>query len=77
MKILLATDGSEFSKAAVEELAGRPFSPGTEVHIVSVYKNSPLLMPSSLPMGGLAGYYETDAIARKHAEDAVKDEQKF
>ena len=36
MKILLATDGSSFSDAAVEEVAGRPWPPDSEVKIISV-----------------------------------------
>ena len=36
MRILLAVDGSEFSDAAVEEIANRPWPPGSEVHVISV-----------------------------------------
>jgi hypothetical protein len=36
MKILLATDGSAHSKAAVTEVANRPFALNTEVRIISV-----------------------------------------
>jgi nucleotide-binding universal stress UspA family protein len=36
MKILLATDGSPFSDAAVEEVANRPWPPNTELKIISV-----------------------------------------
>lgn len=32
MKILLATDGSPCSEAAVNEVAGRPWSADTEAH---------------------------------------------
>ena len=35
MRILLAVDGSEFGDAAVEEVAARPWPPGSEVHVVS------------------------------------------
>ncbi len=35
MKILLATDGSDSSKAAVEAIAGRPWPEGSEVKIIS------------------------------------------
>jgi nucleotide-binding universal stress UspA family protein len=38
MKILLAVDGSEFGDAAVEEIAQRPWPPGSEVHVVSVIR---------------------------------------
>lgn len=36
MKILLAIDGSEFSNAAVEEVANKPWPKGSEVKILSV-----------------------------------------
>ncbi len=36
MKILLATDGSKFSEAAVDEVANKPWPKETEVKIVSV-----------------------------------------
>jgi nucleotide-binding universal stress UspA family protein len=37
MRILLAVDGSEFSDAAVEEIANRPWPPGSEVHLISTF----------------------------------------
>jgi nucleotide-binding universal stress UspA family protein len=36
MRILLAVDGSEFSDAAVEEIANRPWPPRSEVNVISV-----------------------------------------
>jgi nucleotide-binding universal stress UspA family protein len=36
LKILLATDGSEFSNAAAHSIAARPWPAGTEVKVVSV-----------------------------------------
>ncbi len=36
MKILLATDGSEHSEAAVDEIAQRPFPMGSQVRVISV-----------------------------------------
>jgi nucleotide-binding universal stress UspA family protein len=36
MRILLAVDGSDFSDAAVEEVANRPWPRGSEVHVISV-----------------------------------------
>jgi nucleotide-binding universal stress UspA family protein len=45
-KILLATDGSECSKAAVRSVAERPWPPGTQFRILSVVEPSaPLLKP--------------------------------
>jgi nucleotide-binding universal stress UspA family protein len=36
MRILLAVDGYEFGDAAVEEIANRPWPPGSELHVISV-----------------------------------------
>jgi nucleotide-binding universal stress UspA family protein len=36
LRILLAVDGSEFSDVAVEEIANRPWPPGSEVHVIAV-----------------------------------------
>ena len=41
MKILLATDGSEHSQAAVDEIAQRPFPAGSQVRIISVVEPPP------------------------------------
>ena len=73
MKILLATDGSEHSNAAVEEIANRPFPEGTQVLIISAYENTSFIVSESAVMGGLAGgYEEAGSIAMNLAEKAVK-----
>ena len=73
MKILLATDGSEYSKVAMEEFADMEFILNAEVLIVSAFGNSSLITSTAAPMGGLAGYYEeADGAARKTAENAVE-----
>jgi nucleotide-binding universal stress UspA family protein len=78
MKILLATDGSEFSNAAAEELAARPIPPNTEVRIISVFQSVPLITGVPAPMGGLAGTWEeADAVAQQLAEEAVKKATKI
>ena len=43
MKILLATDGSAFSQAAVSEIIQRSYAPGTEVKIISVVHPWPFI----------------------------------
>lgn len=74
MKILLAIDGSDYSKAAVEELSRRTFQRGTKVQIISAFENTPLITSAPAPMGGLAGGYEdTGVIVRKLAENIVKE----
>ncbi len=78
MKILLATDGSDYNSRAVDEFSGRLFAPNTEVHIISAFVNTSILMATAAPMGGLAGYYEeADNVAKKSAEDAVKSAAKI
>ena len=72
MKILLATDGSAHSKAAVKEVANRPFPPKTTVRIISVIDKSALTMHME-PMGSLREYYaEIDQKALKSAENATE-----
>jgi len=72
MKILLATDGSDYSKAAVNSVAERPWPQGSEVKIISAMEipyaptTEAWVMPS--------GYYsELERVARAQAEAAVKD----
>ena len=72
MKILLATDGSPQSKAAVNEIASRPFPPNTEVRIVSAYERTPLITRLE-PMGVMEETYaKADHYALKAAEDATE-----
>jgi nucleotide-binding universal stress UspA family protein len=70
MRILLAVDGSKFSDAAVDEIANRPWPPGTEVKIVSVvhlpFEPSPEVwaLPESY-------YFKLEKEERGHAESAI------
>ena len=72
MKILLATDGSDYSKAAVNSVAERPWPEGSEVKIISAMEvpfaptTEAWVMPDSY-------YSELDRVARGQAEAAVKD----
>lgn len=43
IKILIATDGSKYSKTATNEIASKPFLPKTEGSIVSVYERMSLI----------------------------------
>ena len=73
MKILLATDGSEPSNAAVVEVANRPFPPNTIVRIISAYERTPL-MTRLEPMGVMEETYaQADQYALKAAGDAAKN----
>ena len=59
IKIILATDGSACSKAAVEEVAGTPLH--TNVRIVCAYQSTPVITTID-PMGVSYEYYdEADA----------------
>jgi nucleotide-binding universal stress UspA family protein len=51
MKILLATDGSPCSAAAVSQVAERPWPPGSQVKIISVFElpTPPASEPWALP----------------------------
>lgn len=51
MKILLATDGSEYSDAAIDEIANRPFPAGSEVLVLSVFEVP--AFPLGFPFGGV------------------------
>ena len=44
MKILLAIDGSDFSKAAVQSVIARPWPPNSEVKVLHVVEPPALLM---------------------------------
>lgn len=77
MKILLATDGSAHSKAAVEEVARRPFPSKTRVLIISVIDRASITRNMG-PLGGLSEYYaEADRNAIKSAEDAIENAAKI
>ena len=72
MRILLAIDGSEQSKEAVNNVAGQQFSPNTNIKIVSAYQRSPLITRLE-PMGVSEEFYaQTDNLAMKMAEDATE-----
>ncbi|WP_339652641.1 universal stress protein [uncultured Maribacter sp.] len=78
MKIVLAIDGSDFSKVAIDELAAMPLSAGTEVCILNVFENPMLAAPGVLPFGGTLGNYYDEAVSntRKLVEDTVNDASK-
>ena len=68
MKILIATDGSEFSEAAIKEVTRLfPDLSGAEVKIVSVFEEQYVLAPE--PVAVSAQYYQQmSEAAAKHAE---------
>jgi len=69
MKILLALDNSDYSKAAIDEVAKRAFPPKSEVRIVSVYKKSTQILEMD-PMGTLREYFaKLEQTAVKRAKE--------
>lgn len=72
LKILVATDGSDYSKAAVEEVASRLFLPKTQVRIISVIDKVNLSRNIG-SMGVLNEYYvEAEQNAIKSAKHAIE-----
>lgn len=75
MKILLATDDSEHSKAMAKEFAGRTFAPNTKVRIVSAYEVSPYVAHNA-SMGAWSMYYDSAVdgarnLAKQSTENAA------
>jgi nucleotide-binding universal stress UspA family protein len=70
MRILLAVDGSDFSDAAVEEIANRPWPGGSEVHVVSVIHLpfTPSAETKSLPE---SYYFKLENAERERAAAAI------
>ncbi len=73
LKILLATDGSTLSKVVLEKISNRAYPPKTEMRVVSVYENIPMITTLE-PMGVSQEYYiSTDKYAIKTAEKITKN----
>src|SRR5512145_3170650 len=70
MRILLAVDGSEFSDAAVEEVANRPWPPRSEAHIISVIRLP--FTPTPETQGLPDSYYsQLERAERERAGSAI------
>ena len=69
MRILVATDGSKYSEAAVRSVAERPWPEGTEIKLVSV------IDPAELVVGPLYGVAEmighADEVKKELAQEAL------
>jgi len=61
MKILLAVDGSPYSDAAIEEVAGQPWPDGSLVKVVTAYELPPPPTPEGWALP--ANYFEEIDIA--------------
>ena len=72
MRILLATDGSGHSEAAVDEIANRQYPAGAEVRVISVVE--PLMPLSAESLADSAGYHgELEKIERERATSAIEN----
>jgi nucleotide-binding universal stress UspA family protein len=71
MRVLLAVDGSEFSDAAVEEIANRPWPAGGEVHVISVI-HLPFEPGTEVWALPESYYFELENAERARAGSAVK-----
>jgi len=69
MKILLATDGSPCSDAAVNEVARKPWPADTQVRVVSVVEPPAPLVAE--PYMGIVGYFEEAEKAFKQQARAT------
>jgi nucleotide-binding universal stress UspA family protein len=70
MRILLAVDGSKFSEAAVEEIADRPWPPGSEVRVISAVHLP--FTPSPETWALPESYYSSlEKAGRDQAESAI------
>jgi nucleotide-binding universal stress UspA family protein len=73
MKILLATDGSQYSGAAAHSIAERPWPAGTEVRILSVVEPRVSLFEAAFepPLLDAETVEQFRVNAMKHAQDAI------
>lgn len=70
MRILLATDGSEYSEAAADEIGRRPFPKGSEVRVISVFELP--TFPIAVPWAGVDFDDEVQKQGQAQARKAVK-----
>jgi nucleotide-binding universal stress UspA family protein len=70
IRILLATDGSEFSNAAAREIAGRPWPEGSEVRVISTVHLPFTPTPETWGLPECE-YSQLEKGARRQAETAV------
>jgi nucleotide-binding universal stress UspA family protein len=79
MKIVLAIDGSEYSKVAVSQLGALPLPIETEVCIINVYEHTIIVGPAPIPMGGFPSDYYEEMISKniKNAEEIVSSASKL
>jgi nucleotide-binding universal stress UspA family protein len=72
MKILLATDGSPSSAAAVDEIARRPWPADTQVRIISVVEPLAPIAAEPYMMQPIDYFTEVESALRKTAREALE-----
>jgi nucleotide-binding universal stress UspA family protein len=78
MKILLATDGSQYSEVATRSVAERPWPAGTEVRILSVADHHVRLSAiANRPHFDLQAMETFKEVALKRAQEAVMSAEKI
>ena len=78
MKILLATDGSQYSEAAARSVAVRPWPVGTEVRILSVADHHVRVSAvANRPHFDAQAMEKLEAEAMKRAQEAVMSAEKI
>jgi len=76
MKIMLATDGSDCSRAAARSIAERPLPEGSEIRIISVIEMPLSVVPETWILPD--GYYdEIERVSRERAKAAVDEAAKL
>tara|TARA_R110002012_G_scaffold82449_3_gene208337 strand:+ start:13145 stop:13606 length:462 start_codon:yes stop_codon:yes gene_type:complete len=75
MKIVLAIDGSDFSKVAIKELAKFPLPQGSEISIINVYEHPAMSTPELISTTDTLDVYYREFIANaeKLGEKIVSD----
>lgn len=75
MKILLAIDGSDFSKVAIHELIKMTLSSNSEIHIINVYEHPAMSTPELISTAGSIDTYYKEFInnAQKIGEKIVSE----
>jgi nucleotide-binding universal stress UspA family protein len=72
MKLLLATDGSKYSEAAVKSVAERPWPKGTKIRLASVIVPTEIVMDPSYGMAGVSEeMHRAEEIKKEWAQEAL------
>jgi nucleotide-binding universal stress UspA family protein len=72
MKLLLATDGSKYSEAAVRSVAERPWPKGTKIKLVSVVVPPEIVKDPTYGMAGVSEeMHRAKGIEKERAQEAL------